>query len=158
MIGWLAATLGTGVLSAVVPVVTIEVYLVGVRATDPDVPWPALALAAAVGQMAGKMLFFYAGRGGVRLSERLRRDTDPTRSRRWVTWISRFREACAERPRTAAGILFVSASLGLPPFAVIAVVAGATTMGPVRFLILGFSGRTIRFAVLTLAPSLIEHV
>lgn len=158
MIAWLSATFGIGALSAVLPVINMEAYLLGARAAHPVLPWFALGVFAALGQMAGKLVFFYAGRGGIRLGHRLQRKTDPTRSRRWVTWISSFRQACTERPVVAGTILFASSVTGLPPLAVVCVVAGAAGMHPVPFFVLGLVGRTIRFSVLALMPSLINYL
>ncbi|SFP02386.1 hypothetical protein SAMN05421810_101724 [Amycolatopsis arida] len=156
MTGWLAATLGTGVVSALLPVVNMEVYLVGVLAARPDLPWAAMGVAAAVGQMVGKLCYFYAGRGGVRLGRRrLRRRADPARAGRWATDVRRFRDAVALRPVAAGAILFLSAGTGVPPFAVLAVVAGAAGMPAPRFVVLGLAGRTLRFCALAAVPSLL---
>lgn len=157
MIGWVVSTVGTSMVSALLPVVNTELYLVGVRAANPGLSWLALGVAAALGQMVGKLLFYYSGRGGVRFGRRLRHKTDPCRSRRWAGWVDGFRRACTERPFAAAGTLFLSAVVGLPPFGVMAVVAGAAGMGHTRFLAIGFTGRAIRFCVISAVPSLIIY-
>ena len=44
-------------------------------------------------------------------------------------------------------MLFASASTGFPPFYVVSVASGALHIQFRRFLLIGFLGRTIRFAI-----------
>lgn len=156
MIGWLATTAGTAVVSAIVPVVNLEVYLVvATRAANPDVPWLVLGLIAAAGQILGKLLFFYAGRGSVQLTRRLRHKMTPKRSQRWSRWFHRFRQASSRSPLTANGILLVSAILGAPPFAIMATLAGTVDISAARFVAVGFIGRAVRFCAIAAAPGLL---
>lgn len=55
-------------------------------------------------------------------------------------------EAVAGRPWATATLCFVSASVGLPPFAVVAVLLGRFRMPVVSFLVVGSLGRLVRFA------------
>lgn len=55
-------------------------------------------------------------------------------------------EAVAGRPWATALLCFVSASVGLPPFAVVAVLLGRFRMPVVSFLVVGGLGRLVRFA------------
>lgn len=179
----LLATVGVGAVSALVPVVNLEAYLGGLALLGAHPSWwqvAAISAAAALGQMAGKTLFFLAGRGVLTLPDRLRRETadagqqtgaavavagsgsgEPTatatatatlappsqRSRvraRLAAWQSQLER----RPWLAAGLLLVSASTGVPPFAVLSVTAGAAGVGLPTFLVTGFLGRWARFAVI----------
>lgn len=157
MIGWLASTVGVGVVSAVFPLVNMEVYVVGVALAQQDAHWSLLGIAAAVGQMIGKMVFYLAGRGGFQLSARLRRKTDSARVGRWAARVQRFRDTCARRPMLAAGVLLISASSGLPPFAVMSFVAGTAGVRPTTFIVTGLVGRTARFALLAASPGLLAY-
>ena len=58
---WIGLTLGYCVLSALLPVFNTELYLVGLAAAQPQLHWALLGLTAAVGQMIGKVAFYYAG-------------------------------------------------------------------------------------------------
>lgn len=156
MIAWLASTIGVGAVSAVFPLVNMEVYVVGLAVGRPGFHWSLIGTAAAVGQMIGKLLFYYAGHGGVRLA-RLRRSTDSQRAGRWAARLDRFRDTCRERPRWAAGILLLSAFTGLPPFAVMALIAGTAGIPVTTFIATGLIGRTARFALLAASPGLLAY-
>ncbi|MBA3524285.1 MAG: hypothetical protein H0T85_06995 [Geodermatophilaceae bacterium] len=147
------ALLGVAFLSALIPVVNLEVYLGGVAAVVEDISvagvvW--LSLVAAVGQMFGKLLFFYAGRGDIRLPARMRRHTAPKPGRRWARaqeQLARWRVRVQERPVMAAALVFLSASVGIPPFALVAVAAGTMRVPTLVFLLTGTLGRWLRFGL-----------
>lgn len=58
---WLASAFGIAVASALVPFINIEAYLLGL-AWKTDVSWTALILAAATGQLVGKLALFWGTR------------------------------------------------------------------------------------------------
>jgi membrane protein YqaA with SNARE-associated domain len=130
--------------SALLPLVNAELYLVAVGALVPVALLPVLAVLAAAGQMAGKLLFFAAARGAGRLSS----DAGRQRLERWRTRLARWRGA-------EPALVFVSASLGLPPLAVVSVVAGLIGMRARVFLLMGFAGRVLRFGVVLAVPVLV---
>jgi membrane protein YqaA with SNARE-associated domain len=71
-----------------------------------------------------------------------------TLRRRVAGWSGLSRvEACAGRPWATGLLCFVSAAVGLPPFAVVAVLLGRFRMPVVSFLLLGGAGRLLRFAM-----------
>lgn len=158
MIGALAATVLTGFVSAFVPMVPIEPYLVGLVATTsyPAVP---LGVAAAVGQTAGKLLIFLGVRGAVR-SPRLRawlgRKTtaDPDAPVGRIRAAGRRLTALLDRPAYAAPIVLLSASVGFPPLFLVSAYAGRTRMTAALFAAVCFAGRAARFVALAAAPGL----
>ncbi|QUH00936.1 VTT domain-containing protein [Saccharopolyspora erythraea] len=152
MIGLLSTTFGVAVASALMPLISVELFVIGLVLKGPEVPWWALALVIAVGQVAGKMLYYYAARGVVRLPAFLRRRTEAKTKGRWSAWIDRFRETCRKRPLWTGGVLLVSAIASLPPFAAIVFVAGWAKVPLTTFLVTGFVGRFLRFGVLAVAP------
>ncbi|KWX10253.1 hypothetical protein TR74_04755, partial [Carbonactinospora thermoautotrophica] len=82
-------TYGFCVGSAVVPALNAEAYLLALGSlADGPLLW-LHALAAAVGQMTGKMLFYAIGRGALSLP-RLRRKT--TARGRWAARIERWQD------------------------------------------------------------------
>jgi membrane protein YqaA with SNARE-associated domain len=131
--------------SAVIPVMHAEAYLITVSAlTTPALSW-AIVLAATAGQMLGKVAMYWAGRGALRLpSERMRR--------RLAAVTARY-----EGHRGLGnGLIFLSASTGLPPFYATAVAAGMLRVPLVWLILFGFPGRFLRFAAAVFLPQLVK--
>ncbi|MDR7300134.1 VTT domain-containing protein [Haloactinomyces albus] len=158
MTSWLMATVGTAALGSVFPVINIELYLLGVVSTVDGVSWWALALAATVGQLAGKMLFFLAGRGSITLGRRLGNRARAERDGRWTLWLEKFHGKARERPWWGLSVLFLGAVVGLPPFTLMCLVSGATGMAWISFLGVSFAGRSLRFLLIAGAPELLQHL
>lgn len=151
---WVALTFGYSVVSALVPVVNAELYLVGLMRQRPELAWWLVGLAAATGQMVGKLVYYYAGRGALRLPARLRHRSERERGGRWAALLVRFQETCAERPVWTSGVLLASAALGLPPYLAIAVLAGVAKVPLPVFLVTGLIGRSARFGAIAASPGL----
>ncbi len=158
LIGWLAATAGTALLGSVIPVVNIELYLLGVLSTVPGLVWWMLAVAATVGQIAGKILFYFAGQGSFTLSRRLSRLTEAKRGSRWAVWIERFHRKTEQRPYWGAGVLFVSAITGIPPYTAMCFVSGAAGIPLLGFLAASLLGRGIHFLLVASMPGLLHYL
>ena len=158
MIGWLLATAGTAALGSVFPLVNIELYLITVVSTTDTAVWWVLGLAAAVGQVAGKTLFYLAGKGSFTLGERLGRMTQAKRGSRWAEWLRRFHQRVEERPWWGVAVLFASAIPGVPPFTLMSFVAGAAGIRFVAFLLASLAGRGLHFLLVAGAPELIQHL
>jgi membrane protein YqaA with SNARE-associated domain len=130
-------------IGALLPFVNTELYLMGAAALAPRALWPPLVVAGTVGAMAGKVLLYFAGRGVVKLpGGRVQRGLAKTQAR------------MEERPAVGMALYAVSAVVGLPPFYVTTVAAGAVGMNFVYFLVVGFFGRLLRFAVVVALPQL----
>src|SRR5688572_10694842 len=129
----LLALLLIGFASALVPLINIEAYL-SVRAAVAaiDSIW-VLALVAAVGQMVGKIVWYYLGASSLSWGWVRRRAEKPRNAARLETWRARTHE----RPALTGLLVFVSAFTGVPPFAVLSVLAGQLRMSLVLFLVLG---------------------
>jgi len=142
-LGLYAGTFLVAAISSVVPLVAIEIFLVGVAlALAPAVaPLPALVLLAAAGQLAGKLPIYYATRGVAGLSGPHRARLE--RVRAWV-----------DRGRSKTLVLAASAVFGLPPFSLVATAAGALAIPARTFCLIVFAGRALRFAVLVAAAAL----
>ena len=127
--------------SAMIPVLHAETYLVTASlVAPPELRWP-LVIAATSGQMLGKVGMYYAGRGirlipGGRMQRRIQLAT------------ARF----GEQRQIGNGLVFVSALSGFPPFYLVSIAAGTLTFPLMPFIILGFAGRLIRFAVAVFLP------
>jgi len=140
--GELLGMLGVGIASALLPLVNIEAYL-GVRGSLADQPaiW-VLALVAAFGQMAGKVVWYYLGASALSWGWVRRKAETPRARARLEKWRTRVHE----RPVFTGALTFGSALAGLPPFAILAVLAGQLRMSLLLFFALGLAGRWLRFA------------
>lgn len=134
--------LGVGFLSALVPLINIEAYL-GVRGSVADVGgvW-TLSLAAALGQMAGKVIWYYLGANALNWAWVRKKVETPKAQARLEKWRTRTQE----RPVITGVLVFASAASGFPPFAIVAVLAGQLRMNLLIFFVLGLLGRWARFA------------
>lgn len=137
------------VLSAIVPFVNAELYLIGASAAvRPGVAW-MLVIAAALGQMAGKSVMYYAGVGALALpGDRLRRMVAQVRER--------YEGAGATGTTLGTGVILLSAGVGLPPFYVVSIACGLLRIPFMQFFVLGLAGRLVRFGVIVLAPQLLK--
>lgn len=155
-LGPLGVTLGYSFLSALVPIFNIEIYIVGLVTQYPDLAWWAIGLVAAVGQMAGKLIFYAAGRGAFRLPARLHRKTEKQRAGRFAKWLQRFHDTAEHRPIWSSGILLASAVVGIPPLLAMAFLAGLAEIRVSLFLAIGVVGRFVRFAAIAVSPGLLD--
>jgi membrane protein YqaA with SNARE-associated domain len=136
------ALLGLGFASALVPLINIEVILAARAAAVATGGLWTLALAAAVGQMLGKVVWYYLGANALSWGWVRRKVETPKAEARLQTWRTRTHE----RPVIAGGLVFLSAASGFPPFAIVAVLAGQLRMNLPLFFTLGLLGRWLRFA------------
>lgn len=138
----LLTMLAVGFASALVPIVNIEAYLAVRAAVAGTGSLWLLSFSAAVGQMVGKLVWYRIGVSSLGWGWVRRRVEKPRARARLELWRARTHD----RPVLAGTLVLVSAYGGLPPFAVLAVVAGQLRMAPALFLTLGLLGRWLRFA------------
>jgi len=136
------ALLGLGFLSALVPLVNIEVILAARAAAVATGGLWTLSFAAALGQMFGKVVWYYLGANALNWGWVRRKVETPKAEARLQVWRTRTQE----RPVVAGGLVFLSAASGFPPFAIVAVLAGQLRMSLTLFFVLGLLGRWLRFA------------
>jgi membrane protein YqaA with SNARE-associated domain len=137
-------------LSGLVPVLNIEVYLVGAAVTvDARVLLP-MALAAALGQTLGKLPYYYVGRGTISLPWLRRKAATPGR---WAERAERWRGKAERRPVWGLGLVALSSFASVPPFFVVAVLAGVVRVNVGLFAAITFVTRTARFLILVYAPA-----
>jgi membrane protein YqaA with SNARE-associated domain len=152
--GWaeliaLLTSIGFGTVSAVVPVVNAEAYVIASQMSAVIGPIP-IAIGVAIGQTVGKLVLFFGVREGKELpfikhrrEVRQQRPVGPARTR--------FRAAMAKlldlvgQERWGLPIVLVAAVVGFPPLYAVALLAGATTMRPIWFGLTVFVGRLCRF-------------
>ncbi|MEU8301840.1 VTT domain-containing protein [Micromonospora sp. NPDC048909] len=144
-----AAALGYGFSSALVPVVNAEAY--AVVAARPGGHAVIAVVALAVGQTAGKLLLFETARRGTgRLARRLARRNQSGRvAARAARWAEPVRRWLSHR-RTALPTVLLSASVGVPPLALVSIAAGTAGLRHWEFAVACLLGRVVRFAILAL--------
>jgi len=165
---WLCITLGVAFGSAVLPLVSIEIFLVGLAMQEPHIHWLALGAVVAVGQVGGKLVYYYAARGELRLPgwmhrKHRRREPRPITARRvrWQLrtkrvrgWVDALREKCHRHPKWMVGTYGVSSVLGAPPYMATAVLAGMVRMSLSAFVSAGLLGRFVRFSAIAASPAM----
>lgn len=143
--GLITGTFLVGVISALFPPVNIEVFLFGVGAVAKPAALPAVVVAASLGQMAGKIGFYFAGRGFVKLP--------------LGRYQARFDEWSVRLGRSKRGVdlvMFSSSLWGVPPFLVVPYLAGVFKLSFSRFLGWGLLGRLLRFSAVVFVPALVK--
>ena len=136
-LGIYAVTYLTCLVGGFVPIVNAEVYMASIGAMSERAAVFPLVVVGTLGQMTAKTMLFLAGRGLLKLpvardSERMR--VVLAKARSWRGPIELF--------------VFVSAVSGIPPFYIVSLLGGALELSVARFVIVGFTGRLIRFLVI----------
>ncbi len=134
---------GGCLLSAFLPLVSAELLVLSVVALAPRALALPLAAVATLGQMTGKTALFLASRGVLRLP----RGRVADKLERALARV----DPCA---RPTGWLLFLSAVGGLPPFYLMTIASGLLRVRLGRYLVLGASGRFLRFGALVLLPQL----
>lgn len=132
--------------SAFFPPVSIEAAL-AVAARDPQAQLVLLAGAATIGMVAGKLVFYLAAQESLRIPWLARKMESP----RWKKSMATWRERTEQHRSWTFLLLLASSFIGLPPYAVMVVVAGILRVRISIFLITGFLGRFARFYLLLVA-------
>jgi membrane protein YqaA with SNARE-associated domain len=138
----LLATFGVAVASALFPLINIEAYIAGVAALRASVGVWDLSLVAAAGQAVGKVFWYEIGRTSMKWSYIQKKMESP----RWQQQYNKWTERIDDRPWVGMALLFFSATLGFPPLAIMAVLAGQLHFNRFWFYLTTFVGRALRFA------------
>jgi membrane protein YqaA with SNARE-associated domain len=152
--GWaeliaLLTSIGFGTVSAVVPVVNAEAYVIASQVSAVIGPIP-IAIGIAIGQTLGKLLLFFGVREGKELPF-IKHRREAQKQRPVGRTRARFRAAMAKlldlvgQKRWGLPIVLVAAIVGFPPLYAVALLAGATTMRPIWFGLTVLVGRLCRF-------------
>lgn len=147
LLGVLGAAFAFGIGSALLPVfLNAEAYVIAMGAFVPtnfDLVFAILSLS--VGTVIGKAIVFELARKG---SSKLRNaPRKPSRNaffakvRQFSDWLL----SLLDRPYEGAVTVFVSSIAGIPPLAVVTIMAGASKQPRWLFLLMVFVGRTIQF-------------
>lgn len=186
MLTWLLVTFGVALGSSVFPLLSVEVYIVAFAEHHQGLPVVLFGLVIAVGQVLGKLVYFYAARGSLRLPASVHGfvhrkanvgamqtvpagpvDAPPVATvspTRWRALLARIaagwawlRVKCHAHPRWMVGATASSALLGVPPFLPTTVLAGLAGLPLRTFVAASLPTRWIRFTLLAASPKLIRH-
>ncbi|OLT38564.1 hypothetical protein BJF85_09185 [Saccharomonospora sp. CUA-673] len=166
---WLCIAFGVAVGSSLLPVVSIELFIITVMTTEAEqIPWVLMGAVVAVGHLIGKLPYYLAARGSIHLPrvlhERIhrprrerpmtpRRERWQRRTKRVRGWLEALRERCHRHPGWMTTTYGVSSVVGLPPYMATVVLAGFVNMRPALFVGAGLAGRFVRFSILAGAPA-----
>jgi membrane protein YqaA with SNARE-associated domain len=148
-IWWIASgCYAIAVVSAIVPWVNAEVVMLSAAPlARTQVQLAALVALVTLGQRTGKSIMYWISRKAAR-----------PRAPRVQQAIDRWQERFQRHPGSALGVMAISSTVGLPPFYVVAIAAGALHVPFGRFLAVGTAGRLVHFALLALVPQLVWRV
>ena len=160
--GLLLGLAAGGAASGLVPVINAEALITASALTRPDLWLPASACLT-VGQCAAKVLIYLTAREGpqrVRRDGRASRLVDRVRAvvrrpRRLATELSGRAHPRWERllrllgePIPGTAVVALSATVGLPPLALVSVLAGSARLRLPLFVVACLAGRLVRFVLI----------
>jgi membrane protein YqaA with SNARE-associated domain len=136
------------IVSAVVPWVNAELVMVSaVPLAGSPLQLTGLVVAVSLGQMTGKSVMYWLSR---------RSAARPTWTR-WQRSVDAWRARFDTRPVAALALTFVSALIGIPPFFIVSIAAGAVRVAFGWFLAVGIAGRLLHFGAVALLPGLLQR-
>jgi membrane protein YqaA with SNARE-associated domain len=174
---WLCVALGIAIGSSLLPVLSVEVFVLAFAAHHPHLPVVLFGAVLAAGSVIGKLLYFYAARGSLHLpaflhrsagaaatSEKLGAGPESGPRAWWHAVMSRIRRAwlwlrirCHRHPKVLIAATIASALFGIPPFLAMTVLAGLAGLSLRTFVFASLPARFVRFTVLAASPNLLMH-
>lgn len=150
---WLSM-FGLSIASALLPFLPIEAFIIGGAAASPGTGAAiALGIAAGAGATVGKIIWYEVARRGVESAWAQKKLSAPKIKAGYERWTARMEG----RPVYGGAVMFLSASVGIPPLLVMAFVAGLLKMPMWVFVPTVFVGRCIRFTLLFLGADFALH-
>jgi membrane protein YqaA with SNARE-associated domain len=143
-----ATCFGLSIVSALLPWVNGEVLMLSFSAfARSPLQLAFLVLLASAGQMTGKCILYWVGRGAIPIgSGRI--------GRKMESWRGRF---SGSSPKSM-WLVFASAVSGIPPFYATTLFAGVLRLRFSKFIAVGAAGRLLHFGILALVPQLFTRV
>jgi len=151
MLFW--SVFGASMASALLPLINIEAILAVSVSQASEHVWGLLA-AATIGQMVGKILWYWGGMH-VDRAPWVHRQLQKPKAK---ASLDRWHERAQGRPWFTAGLLFFSAAVGFPPYAITAVLAGVLRVPFWVFMVTGLLGRGLRFWAVVFGTSSLLHL
>ncbi|MDO9457407.1 VTT domain-containing protein [Nocardioides sp.] len=145
---------GLSIASALLPFLPIEAFIVGGAAAQPGVPAAiSLGIAAGAGATVGKIIWYQLARRGSESAWAQKKLSSPKVKAGYERWTARMEG----RPVYAGVVMFIAASVGIPPLLAMAAVAGMLKMPMWVFVPTVFVGRSLRFGLLFLGADFAIH-
>ena len=145
------ATFIFSVFSALIPFLNLEFYLAAVSAVAPNslAYLTTILFIATFGHMIAKGILYGTGRGVLKIS---------WNNSKFSTKQIKELQLKMEKSRARnSAFLFFSGVTGLPPFYLVAILAGTLKLNFWNFFVCGFAGRLIRLAFVLALPQLIKQ-
>lgn len=134
-LGIYGGTLLVCFVGGLIPIINAELWLIAIAVSlASPAPLPLVVALAVIGQMTAKSLLYVGARGALDLAPG-----------RYQTAVARARGRIVAWRRKPLVVLWLSATVGLPPYYLIALCAGALEIRFRAFLLAGLVGRTLRF-------------
>lgn len=146
----IGAAIAFGIGSAILPVIlNAEVYVIGMGAFVPDNLLFFTILSLGVGTVLGKALVFeLVRRGSTKVRQTVERKPPRNAFTATMQSIGDRLLKLIDRPYLGAATVLASSLTGVPPLAVVTVLAGASRQPLSLFLLMVFVGRTTQFLAL----------
>jgi membrane protein YqaA with SNARE-associated domain len=154
--GWaevvaLLTSVGFGVVSAVIPIVNAEAYVIASQVSEAAGAVP-VAVGVGIGQTVGKLLLFFGVRRGKEfpfMRAKKKEIAQKPVGRRRTQFRAAVRKLLAliGEKRWGLPIVLLAAVVGLPPLYAVALLAGATKMRALWFGMCVLVGRVTRFVL-----------
>jgi membrane protein YqaA with SNARE-associated domain len=139
-----ATCFGLSIVGALLPWVNCEVLLLSLSAfAHTSFQLMILVLLASAGQLVGKCVLYWAGRGMI-----------PVSSRRIEKALNSWKDRFAKSASKSMWLVFISAVTGIPPFYAITFLAGAFRLKFSSFISVAAAGRLLHFGILAMVPQL----
>jgi membrane protein YqaA with SNARE-associated domain len=148
-VGIYLATFVVAIVSGLFPLINSEAYLIGVVLAA-HASWPQailLGILVACGQMVANSILFEAARGASNLGGRRRKKLEEK--------LVRARAAVERWGNKRFALLCTSATIGLPPFLLTSLAAGAFGIPFRTFFVVGLAGRIVRFIAIAVGAALV---
>jgi membrane protein YqaA with SNARE-associated domain len=143
-----ATCFGLSIVSALLPWVNSEVLLLSLSAfAHSSFQLMILVLLASAGQLLGKCILYWAGRGVI-----------PVSSGRIDKALNSWKDRFARSGSKSMWLVFISAVTGIPPFYVITFLAGAFRLKFSSFIAVAAAGRLLHFGILAMVPQLFTRL
>jgi membrane protein YqaA with SNARE-associated domain len=144
-LGLYGATFAVAFIAGMLPIISVELFLIGATALGADVQTlPLLIAIAAIGHQIAKTITYYAGAGAFELPRGRMRERIEAAKLRVERW--------NRRPRL---IMFAAAATGLPPLWALGFVAQPVMqMDIATFTAITATGRILRYATLVAVTTL----
>lgn len=131
------------IISAMCPLVNIEMYIAGVAALGKNFGVFPMAVAAGAGATIGKLIWYQVGSSSMRWPFIARKMEAP----KFKNAFAKVQAQIDRRAWMGMAMLLLSSTFGLPPLAIMSVLCGQLKFNRIAFGVTVLLGRVARFAV-----------